>query len=96
MKNREHTPSPEEAWNDIHEPPNASVEFCLGYYKIEATVHTGYGGHRTFTIENPCVTGLYPDKLIDRMVSDIEVFRKTVHHQVEADKKRMEDCGDGE
>ena len=95
MKNREHTPSPEEAWNDIHEP-NAGVRFCLGYYKIEATIYTGYGGNRTYTIENKSVTGLYPDKLIDRMVSDIEVFRKTVQHQVEADKKRMEDCGDGE
>ena len=72
--------------------PNSGVPFCLGDYKIEIVVHTGYGRTRRFTVssEDEMVYGLYPEELIDQMKVDVANLRKTVKDAVYAAKKLRE------
>lgn len=69
--------------------PNSGVPFCLGDYKIEIMVVTGYGRTRRITVssEDEMVYGLYPEELIDRMEVDVAILRETVKKLVKAAKK---------
>ena len=71
--------------------PNNGVTFCLGSYKVELTINTGYGRQRSLVIECDGQYGVYVDKLIDQLQVDIENLRQTVNRCVaDAKKEWME------
>ncbi len=71
--------------------PNSGVKFYLGYYKIELTVHTGYGQTRHLVIENnDGVQGLYHHELLYDLQKDVNTIKKMVTDVVDQAKRNRE------